>query len=148
MHGLKPVKARMKFLGSVERAIRKRKIGMSQSKNFFSLADLSAGIARTLADGIETRIFVGDQAMLSAVQFEPNSKGSIHQHEEEQWGLVIKGSGVRIQDGETFTVKEGDFWLTPGGIEHGFVAGDQGAVVLDIFAPPREAYRTAGDGFS
>lgn len=115
---------------------------------FFNLADLGRGIARTLAPGIDTRIFAGEQAMLSVVSFEPGSEGSIHAHPEEQWGVLLDGSGVRVQGGIDVPVAAGDFWHTPGGVEHGFRAGAQGARVLDIFAPPRAAYRRAGSGFA
>ena len=120
---------------------------MTRPAEFFNLSDLSNGVARTLAEGIETRVFNGDQAMLSVVSFEPSSEGSIHAHPEEQWGVLLTGSGVRIQDGVEVPVGEGDFWRTPGGVHHGFRAGPDGARVLDIFAPPREAYRKAGSGF-
>jgi quercetin dioxygenase-like cupin family protein len=117
------------------------------SENFFSLTDLSQGIARELAPGVNTHVFAGDQAMLSVVELAPHAKGSIHSHPEEQWGLMLAGSGVRIQDGVDHPVKAGDFWRTPGGVEHGLLAGAQGCKVLDIFAPPREAYKRAGQGF-
>lgn len=120
---------------------------MSRPDTFFNFADLSAGIARTLAPGIDTAVFAGDQAMLSVVSFEPDSEGSIHHHPEEQWGVMLEGSGTRIQDGIEVPVAPGDFWRTPGGVPHGFRAGPEGARVLDIFAPPREAYRKAGSGF-
>lgn len=120
---------------------------MKRPDEFHNLAELSAGIARTLAEGITTRVFPGEQAMLSVVSFEPGSRGSIHAHPEEQWGVLLRGSGTRIQDGVEVRVSEGDFWRTPGGVPHGFVAGSDGAKVLDIFAPPREAYRKAGEGF-
>lgn len=86
--------------------------------------------------------------MLSVVSFEPNSEGSIHNHQEEQWGVLMEGSGIRIQDGMEVSVGPGDFWCTPGGVEHGFRAGPGGAKVLDIFAPPRDAYRQSGSGFA
>ncbi len=121
---------------------------MSRPDTFFNFADLSAGIARNLAPGIDTRIFAGEHAMLSVVSFEPGSTGSIHSHSEEQWGVLLEGSGVRIQDGVEVPVGEGDFWRTPAHIEHGFRAGPTGAKVLDIFAPPRAAYRNAGSGFA
>ncbi|MEO1248727.1 MAG: cupin domain-containing protein [Pseudomonadota bacterium] len=121
---------------------------MSRPEGFFNLADLSAGIARTLAPGIDTRVFAGEQAMLSVVSFEPNSEGSVHAHPEEQWGVLLEGSGTRLQDGVDVPVGTGDFWHTPGGVEHGFKAGPDGAKVLDIFAPPRDAYRKAGSGFA
>ena len=121
---------------------------MSQREHFFRLDDLSQGLVRDLAPGLRTRIFAGDQAMLSVVEFEPNSTGSMHSHPEEQWGVVLEGSGVRVQGGEEIEVREGDFWRTPGGVEHTFRAGPEGARVLDVFAPPREAYKKAGSGFS
>ncbi len=121
---------------------------MSKPENFFNLADLSEGIARTLTTGIETRVFAGEKAMFSVVSFEPGSEGAIHSHPEEQWGVLLEGSGIRIQDDIEVPVGSGDFWRTPGGVAHGFRAGPDGAKVLDVFAPPREAYRTAGSGFA
>ena len=115
--------------------------------NFFNLSNTSQGIPRTLAEGIATRIFAGDQAMLSLVTLAPHAEGKIHHHPEEQWGVMLEGAGVRIQDGREVPVKKGDFWLTPGGVPHGIKAGAAGATVLDIFAPPRAEYRKAGTGF-
>ena len=116
--------------------------------NFFNLNTLQGGIDRNLAPGIDTSIFLGDQAMISVVRFEPGSTGQIHSHPEEQWGFCQSGHGIRIQDGERVAVKSGDFWLTPGGIKHGMEAGDKGMMVIDVFAPPRGDYKTAGSGFS
>ena len=39
------------------------------------------------------------------------------------------------------------FWRTPDGVEHSVRTADEGAVVLDIFAPPRDKYRKLGEGF-
>jgi quercetin dioxygenase-like cupin family protein len=69
-------------------------------------------------------------------------------HPQEQWGLCVRGSGLRRQGGEEIHVSAGDFWRTPGGVEHGFTAGPDGAVIYDVFAPPREEYKKAGAGFS
>ena len=115
--------------------------------NFFNIDDPSLGIPRQLAEGITTRVFPGEQAMLSLVSCEANSAGSIHSHPEEQWGVCLEGSGVRIQDGVDVPFRKGDFWRTPGGVEHGIRVGPDGATVLDIFAPPREEYRQSGSGF-
>ncbi len=121
---------------------------MTRPDTFFNFADLSAGIARSLAPGLETAVFPGDQAMLSVVTVAPNCAGTVHAHPEEQWGVMLEGSGIRTQDGVEVPVTVGDFWRTPGGVEHGFRAGPDGAKVLDVFAPPRAAYRNPGSGFS
>ena len=116
-------------------------------ENFFNLSDPERGIPRQLAEGVAARIFVGEKVMISLVTIEANAEGRIHSHPEEQWGVLLEGAGVRIQDGEEVPVKAGDFWRTPGGVPHGFRAGPTGAKVLDVFAPPREEYKTAGTGF-
>ena len=109
--------------------------------------NMDQGILRKFCEGISTRIFVGDNVMLSVARLEANAAGRIHSHDEEQWGLLLEGECVRIQDGEEFAAKVGDFWCTPGGVEHGIRAGAEGATVLDIFSPPRDEYRKAGEGF-
>jgi quercetin dioxygenase-like cupin family protein len=120
---------------------------MSQKDFFHSIDDLDTGIKRVLGDGISTRIFCGEEAMLSVVTIEPNAKGKIHSHPQEQWGFLIEGSGIRIQGGEQIVIKKGDFWQTPGGVDHGIIAGPNGAKVLDVFSPPRDEYKTSGSGF-
>ena len=113
---------------------------MSKMQEFFNLDDFSQGIHRELGPGLKARIFVGEQAMLSVVTIEPNAQGRIHSHPHEQWGVMLEGDGIRIQDGQEVAVSAGDFWWTPGGTPHGIRAGANGARVLDIFSPPREEY--------
>ena len=113
----------------------------------YSLANDARGIARALGEGIETRIFVGDNVMLSVVRLAPNAVGRVHSHPNEQWGVLLEGSATRIQGDEEVAVGTGEFWHTPGGVPHGIRAGAGGAVVLDIFSPPRDEYRKGGSGF-
>ena len=123
-----------------------REVHMTDA-TLFNLHDPSQGIPRELADGITTRVFPGDNAMLSVVRLEPEARGKLHSHPEEQWGVLLEGSALRTQGGKEFEVSAGDFWRTPGGVEHTIIAGPEGALILDVFAPPRDAYRTAGSGF-
>ena len=51
---------------------------------FFNLHDLRQGIARQLSEGLETRIFPGDNAMISVVRVAPGKAGDLHAHPEEQ----------------------------------------------------------------
>jgi quercetin dioxygenase-like cupin family protein len=107
-----------------------------------------SGISRTLAAGLEAEIFVGENTMLSVVTIEPNAEGELHSHPEEQWGVLIEGECIRVQDGEEYHATAGDFWHTPGGAEHTIRTGESGALVLDIFSPPRPEYRDEGSGFA
>jgi quercetin dioxygenase-like cupin family protein len=85
--------------------------------------------------------------MISVVRIGPDKSGEIHSHPQEQWGVLLEGGGVRIQDGVEHPVRTGDFWQTPGGVPHSFKGGSDGAVILDIFSPPRDEYRKPGSGF-
>ena len=116
-------------------------------ENFFNINDMEAGIERQLGEGITTRIYSGDQAMVSVVRFEPNAVGTLHHHPEEQWGMMIEGAATRVQGDMEILVTKGDFWRTPGDVPHTMRAGPEGAVIFDVFAPPRGAYLKPGSGF-
>lgn len=113
----------------------------------FNLDNKALGIPRKLVEGIDARIFFGEQVMISVVEFAPNSKGNLHHHPEEQWGVLLKGSLQRVQGDEIVEMKEGDFWVTPSNVPHTIYAGENGATVLDIFSPIRKEYTQAGEGF-
>lgn len=117
------------------------------SEFFFNLNDGSQGLARELGPGITTRIFNGEHAMLSVVRLGPGAVGTLHQHPQEQWGVMLEGSAIRVQGEAEVAVERGDFWRTPGNVPHTIRAGPDGAVILDIFSPPREAYVKPGSGF-
>jgi len=114
---------------------------------FYNLKDMTQGLRRELSGGITTRIFFGENAMLSVVEIPANVLADTHSHPEEQWGLVVEGECVRIQGDLEVPVRAGDFWHTPGGMPHTVRGGDKPAVILDIFSPPRKAYKTPGKGY-
>ena len=120
---------------------------MSPKSEFHNLEKPDDGLFRERAPGLTTRIFAGEHAMLSVVTLAPNAEGNMHHHPEEQWGVLLEGSAVRMQGGEEIPVKKGDFWRTPGNVPHTMRAGPQGARVLDIFSPPRPEYKKPGSGF-
>jgi quercetin dioxygenase-like cupin family protein len=121
---------------------------MSQASEFHNIDNPNDGLFRELGEGLTTRIFSGEQAMLSIVTIAPNCQGTLHHHPEEQWGVLLEGSAIRIQGDEEIPVKKGDFWRTPGGVPHTMRAGPGGARVLDIFSPPRPEYKRPGNGFA
>jgi len=113
----------------------------------FNLYNEHLGVKRTLAEGIQANVLTGQHVMLSVVRFEPNSAGTMHSHPEEQWGVLLEGECIRLQGDEAVPMKAGDFWHTPGGVAHTIHAGMLGALVLDIFSPPRQEYTQPGEGF-
>ncbi len=114
----------------------------------YNLDDPTGGIFRKLAEGMITQIYPGEKAMLSIARIEPHAMGTMHNHPEEQWGVMLEGSAIRYQGETEFEIGKGDFWRTPPNVPHTMKAGPDGAVILDIFAPIREEYLQAGEGFS
>lgn len=106
------------------------------------------GLARKLQDGVSTHIFFGEHVMLSVAEIAPDTTSTIHSHPEEQWGVLLEGEIVRVQGGQEVPMKTGDFWHTPGNTPHGVRTGGRGAIVLDIFSPPRKAYTEPGEGLA
>ena len=51
-------------------------------QTFFKADDAEAGLFRQLAEGVSTRLFPGNQAMLSFVKVEAGAKGTLHHHPE------------------------------------------------------------------
>ena len=43
--------------------------------------------------------------MLSVVTLGPHAEGTLHHHPEEQWGVLLDGSAIRVQGGEEIAVK-------------------------------------------
>jgi quercetin dioxygenase-like cupin family protein len=117
-----------------------------EDKWYFKSGD--SGLERKLADGITTRVFFSNQIMLSVADIAPHTEPSIHSHPEEQWGYLLEGACVRIQDGEEVAMQKGDFWRTPPNTPHGVRTGESGAKILDIFNPPRGAYKVPGEGLA
>jgi quercetin dioxygenase-like cupin family protein len=110
--------------------------------------DMTQGLVRTLVQGISTRVFSGEKIMISVCRLDPHVTGLSHSHSEEQWGFLVEGGCWRMQAGvDVGYMKPGTFWHIPGGVSHSMRCGSLGAVVLDIFSPPREAYRQEGTGY-
>jgi quercetin dioxygenase-like cupin family protein len=81
----------------------------------------------------------GRQTTLAVVELEPEALVSEHRHVSEQLGLVIEGSvSFRVADEET-ELGPGGTWNIPSDVPHEVRAGPEGAVVVDVFSPTREA---------
>jgi len=60
-----------------------------------------------------------------------------HHHEHEQLGLCVQGSVTFTIDGERRVLGPGGTWRITSNLPHDAVAGPDGAILVDIFAPAR-----------
>jgi quercetin dioxygenase-like cupin family protein len=102
--------------------------------------DPSQKEGRTIAEGVRIRTYWKDNMLLSHVTLQPGAVVPIHSHHHEQGGIMISGTLTFTIGDEVRECKAGDMYIIPGDVKHGVVAGPEGAIVLDIFSPVREAY--------
>lgn len=97
---------------------------------------------REMAPGVNLRTMWGDKIMMSLVEIAPEAVVPSHTHPHEQAGMVVSGEFEFTIGGETKTVKQGDAYVIPGGVEHGVVGSAGWSLALDIFSPPRDDYKS------
>ena len=88
-------------------------------------------------EGIIARSVEGERITMAIVELDPGAVAAEHRHENEQLGIVLSGSlTFRIGD-ETREIGAGATYRIPPDTLHEATAGADGAVVIDVFAPPR-----------
>jgi quercetin dioxygenase-like cupin family protein len=93
-----------------------------------------------LATGVTGQPLFGEGAMLNLIRFEPGSTVPLHSHPHEQLGLVLEGMQALVVDGVAHELGPLEAYVLPSGVEHSAYCGPAGALVLDVFSPPREDY--------
>jgi len=86
---------------------------------------------------VRARALHGERATVAVVELAPDAVVPEHRHDNEQIGLVLRGQMTFTVDGETRTLGVGGTWRIPSGRPHDAVAGPDGALVIDVFAPAR-----------
>jgi len=89
-------------------------------------------------DGVTAQAVEGERTTLAVVDLEPGSSVPEHSHENEQLGVLIRGSmRFRVGD-ETREVGPGDTWRILGHVPHEVTAGPDGALAIESFTPVRD----------
>jgi quercetin dioxygenase-like cupin family protein len=82
---------------------------------------------------------VGEQSMVTRMEFHEGDLVPFHSHPHEQSGYVLEGK-LRLIFGETDEILEpGDSYSIPGDTAHSIEVLESG-YVIDFFSPPREDY--------
>lgn len=90
-----------------------------------------------LAEGIAARVWGGERAALAAIELAPGAVLPEHAHHNEQIGFLLRGSlSFRIGD-ELRELGPGATWVVPPATPHEVRVGAQGALLFELFAPPR-----------
>jgi quercetin dioxygenase-like cupin family protein len=99
--------------------------------------DVRSLAARRLVDGIAARALHGERLTLAVVELDPGAVLPEHSHDNEQLGMVLRGSVLFRVGAEERDLRPGETWQIPSNTPHRAEAGPDGASVIDVFAPPR-----------
>jgi unsaturated pyranuronate lyase len=97
-------------------------------------------------EGIVARTINGQELTLAVVELDPGAAVREHSHANEQLGIVLTGSMSFRVGGETRELEAGGTWTIPSNTPHEATAGPEGAVVIDVFAPPRSDWNALERG--
>jgi quercetin dioxygenase-like cupin family protein len=106
-----------------------------------TLGDIRDLPLQQIWDGIAGRVLHGDALTLGLIELEPSIHLPEHRHPNEQLGMVIEGSITFTVGDETRELGPGETWRIPSDTPHTADVGPEGAVVIDVFAPPREDWK-------
>jgi mannose-6-phosphate isomerase-like protein (cupin superfamily) len=91
----------------------------------------------SLPAGMSRQSIVGDGGMLCMHEAFPNLKCAPHQHEAEQFSIVLTGRMRFVIDGEARVLGPGEVARIPGGVPHSIESLEEYVQVLDVFVPLR-----------
>ena len=101
--------------------------------------DLSERRAVEVEPGVYlAQLAAGERMSVQHVHLEPGAVVPEHDHDHEQVGFVYDGAMTFVVDGEEVVVGTGESYALLSGESHGVRNdGDDPAVAIDVFSPPR-----------
>jgi quercetin dioxygenase-like cupin family protein len=86
--------------------------------------------------GITAASESGAQLSASRYVLEAGAEVPVHEHDNEEFGLVLRGS-LELLGAEPAMLGPGEAFLLAGGVSHGARAGAEGCELVECYAPPR-----------
>ena len=86
-------------------------------------------------------LIVGEKVMMMKLTIEPGIPTTPHSHPHEQMGYLLEGKGILYINDESREIEAGtSFWIPPNAPHNFDALGDEPAVLIEAFSPPREDY--------
>ncbi|HEV8516124.1 MAG TPA: cupin domain-containing protein [Candidatus Limnocylindrales bacterium] len=102
-----------------------------------NVRDIDDVTALRVWEGVVGRPIEGERITMALVELEPNAIVPEHRHPNEQVGIVLRGGGRFRVGQEEREVRPGSTWRILADVPHEMHVGPDGAVVIDVFSPPR-----------
>lgn len=104
---------------------------------------LDDATAFAMARGVRGQALSGARVTINRASVDPHTAMPEHAHDHEQLGYVLDGRAELVIDGVAHVLGPGDAYVVPSGVRHFARTADEGCVMLDVFAPVREDFRSA-----
>jgi unsaturated pyranuronate lyase len=102
-----------------------------------AFADVRELEPQVIWNGVTGRTVHGERLTLSLIELAAGADVPEHSHENEQVGILVEGSLAFRIGGETRELGPGETWRILADVPHSVVAGADGAVLVEVFSPPR-----------
>jgi quercetin dioxygenase-like cupin family protein len=90
--------------------------------------------------GVTGSVRLGSQLSAAIFRLEPGAVVPWHHHANEEFGQILSGSLDLEVGAERSALKVGDSFLIAGNVPHAAVAGLEGCLLLECYAPPRNPF--------
>ena len=110
-----------------------------------AFGDVGALQPQRIWDRVAGRSVHGERLTMTVVELDPGAVVAEHRHDNEQLGIVVRGSVEFRIGAERRELGPGGTWSIPPNTPHDVVAGPEGAVLIDVFAPVREDFRSLAE---
>ena len=119
----------------------------SAQENSVQHIKLDTLAAKQMNSLITRRMSSGSNATFGYFEMQKGAVVPLHQHVNEQYTFILKGSVKVTIQSITYIVKAGEAILIPANVPHLFECLEDGTVDLDFFAPKREDWINGTDNY-
>jgi len=102
--------------------------------------DWSDGQEQSPLAGISVSVRLGRELSAAMFRLDPGAVVPRHSHPNEEFGQVVEGALTLEVGDERGHLVAGDAFLIPGDLPHAAVAGPDGCLLLECYAPPRDPF--------
>lgn len=89
-------------------------------------------------DGVTAQAVEGERTTLAVIELAPGTSVPEHHHDNEQLGVLIRGSMQFRVGVEERELSAGETWRIPSHVPHAVTAGPEGALAVECFTPARD----------
>ncbi|MFP9097790.1 L-dopachrome tautomerase-related protein [Flavobacterium sp. RHBU_24] len=118
--------------------------GNAQEAQHFSFADLPA---KQLNELLTRSTISGEAGTIGYFTYKKGAIVPLHQHVNEQYSLITKGSVKVLAGGKEILVKAGEGIIIPPNVPHSFIALEDDTIDIDFFSPARMDWLAGTDNY-